>query len=62
MAASQVIGLSKKERNPIEICPRLVPTIVFHGDQDKTVHPQNGFEVLTQFGAGTAELKAIVEF
>ena len=61
LAASREFGLSK-EHKPIEITPRLVPTIVFHGDQDKTVHPHNGFEVLTQFGAGTAELKATVEF
>lgn len=26
--------------------PRRVPTIVFHGDQDQTVHPRNGEEVI----------------
>jgi len=25
---------------------RLVPTIVFHGDQDRTVHPRNGEQVI----------------
>ena len=27
---------------------RIVPTIVFHGDRDKTVHPLNGHQVLAQ--------------
>lgn len=27
---------------------RLVPTIVFHGDQDSTVHPRNGDQVIAQ--------------
>jgi poly(hydroxyalkanoate) depolymerase family esterase len=40
---------------------RAVPTIVFHGDQDKTVHPCNGKEVLAQFGAATAELQTNLE-
>jgi poly(hydroxyalkanoate) depolymerase family esterase len=30
---------------------RLVPTIVFHGDQDSTVHPCNGDQVVAQFRA-----------
>jgi poly(3-hydroxybutyrate) depolymerase len=29
-------------------CRRLVPTIVFHGDQDTTVHPRNGDQVIAQ--------------
>lgn len=28
---------------------QIVPTIVFHGDQDKTVHPRNGNQVLEQW-------------
>jgi poly(hydroxyalkanoate) depolymerase family esterase len=28
----------------------LIPTIVFHGDQDKTVHPCNGTEVIARAG------------
>jgi len=31
--------------------PTPVPTIVFHGDQDATVHPRNGDQVLAQAGA-----------
>jgi poly(hydroxyalkanoate) depolymerase family esterase len=30
---------------------RLVPTIVFHGDRDTTVHPRNGDQVIAQSGA-----------
>ena len=38
---------------------RIVPTIVFHGDQDRTVHPRNGDQVIAQArGAGTVELQA----
>lgn len=33
---------------------RPVPTIVFHGDRDRTVHPSNGEHVLTQAQAGAA--------
>ncbi|MBO1075910.1 extracellular catalytic domain type 1 short-chain-length polyhydroxyalkanoate depolymerase [Roseomonas marmotae] len=34
--------------------PRIVPTIVFHGDKDGTVHPRNGDQVIAQFAmAGT---------
>jgi poly(3-hydroxybutyrate) depolymerase len=29
----------------------MVPTIVFHGDADRTVHPRNGDDVLRQFEA-----------
>jgi poly(3-hydroxybutyrate) depolymerase len=27
---------------------RIVPTIVFHGDQDKTVHPRNADQIIAQ--------------
>ncbi len=30
---------------------RMIPTIVFHGDQDGTVHPRNGHQVIAQSGA-----------
>jgi poly(3-hydroxybutyrate) depolymerase len=30
----------------------MIPTIVFHGDQDSTVHPCNGDQVLMQSMAG----------
>jgi poly(hydroxyalkanoate) depolymerase family esterase len=30
-------------------CPRVVPTIVFHGDRDTTVHQRNGEQVLAQW-------------
>lgn len=33
---------------------RVMPTIVFHGDRDRTVHPVNGQHVLVQAGAGAA--------
>jgi poly(hydroxyalkanoate) depolymerase family esterase len=34
--------------------PRVVSTIVFHGDRDTTVNLRNGDQVLTSAGAGTA--------
>ena len=37
-----------------------VPTIVFHGDRDTTVHPLNGEHVITQ-SKGTARLESQVE-
>jgi poly(hydroxyalkanoate) depolymerase family esterase len=41
---------------------RVVPTIVFHGDQDKTVHPCNGDHVIAQWKALTAtELQTRVQ-
>ena len=40
---------------------RLVPTIVMHGDQDTTVHPRNGDEVIAQAKASAIELRATVE-
>ena len=38
----------------------LVPTIVFHGDRDKTVHPLNGDHVIKQ-SKGAASLRTTVE-
>ena len=38
---------------------RMVPTIVFHGDQDRTVNPRNGDQVIAQArGAATDDLQA----
>jgi poly(hydroxyalkanoate) depolymerase family esterase len=37
-----------------------VPTIVFHGDRDSTVHPRNGSEVIARARAG-GEFKKMVE-
>ena len=33
-------------------CERVVPTIVFHGDQDTTVNPCNGDQVIAQSRGG----------
>jgi poly(hydroxyalkanoate) depolymerase family esterase len=41
---------------------RLVPTIVFHGDKDATVHPQNGHHVIEQSrSTGLLELRSVTE-
>jgi poly(hydroxyalkanoate) depolymerase family esterase len=39
---------------------RTVPTIVFHGDQDKTVNPVNGDQVMAQFKGGAGPLPSHV--
>lgn len=38
-----------------------VPTIVFHGDRDTTVHPRNGDDVAAQSKMGAVGLRAAVE-
>jgi poly(hydroxyalkanoate) depolymerase family esterase len=40
---------------------QLVPTIVFHGDQDSTVHPRNGDQVIAQSRASATGLHTRVE-
>ena len=40
---------------------RLVPTIVLHGDQDTTVHPRNGDEVIAQSRAAATPLRTTVQ-
>jgi poly(hydroxyalkanoate) depolymerase family esterase len=43
-------------------CRRLVPTIVFHGDRDATVHPRNGDLVIAQSRATTVtDLRTTVQ-
>ncbi len=37
-------------------CTRVVPTIVFHGDRDTTVHPRNGDQVLAQWVRTNTEM------
>ena len=39
---------------------RPVPTIVFHGDEDKTVNPVNGDQVMDQFSGGAGRLSSEV--
>lgn len=39
----------------------IVPTIVFHGDRDTTVHPSNGDDVIAQARAAAIELRATVQ-
>ncbi|RYZ33179.1 MAG: hypothetical protein EOP49_36310, partial [Sphingobacteriales bacterium] len=43
--------LGSKRKNSTSVGERFVPTIVFHGDSDKTVHPRNGDEVIAQCAA-----------
>jgi poly(hydroxyalkanoate) depolymerase family esterase len=40
---------------------RTVPTIVFHADRDRTVHPSNGEYVLAQASAAAGDLRTTVE-
>jgi poly(hydroxyalkanoate) depolymerase family esterase len=40
---------------PREATTRAVPTIVFHGDRDMTVHPKNGDHVIAQASAPSTE-------
>ena len=45
----------RRKRSPI---PQLIPTIVLHGDRDKTVHPSNGEKLAEQFSASDASTEA----
>jgi poly(hydroxyalkanoate) depolymerase family esterase len=53
LAAMQHGGTSaaraRDSRFPAAMTTRGVPTIVFHGDRDTTVHPRNGDQVLTHW-------------
>lgn len=49
-------------RRRVEAAPAAqVPTIVFHGDQDRTVHPRNGEQVLAAALGGAAATDARTE-
>jgi poly(hydroxyalkanoate) depolymerase family esterase len=43
------------------VSQRIIPTIVFHGDGDATVHPCNGDQVISQISVTTANLRTTVE-
>lgn len=44
------LAAMKGQAGPARTNPRAVPTIVFHGDGDRTVHPANGDQVMAQAG------------
>ena len=44
-------GTQDRRLSRAGIRARVVPTIVFHGDRDTTVHPRNGDHVLAQWAA-----------
>lgn len=60
-------GGSRPERHSVRSSSfhghdRVVPTIVFHGDRDSTVHPRNSDQVIEQFGSSFAgKLRAASE-
>ena len=48
------------DREVVSVDPSPVPTIVFHGDRDTTVHPNNGDQILEQsMGALNARKKVV---
>jgi poly(hydroxyalkanoate) depolymerase family esterase len=63
-AAMRAGGAALRPRMPAPIAGhadgRIVPTIVFHGDRDATVHPDNGDRVIARWTTGT-ELDSRVE-
>ena len=52
---------SPKPPQPPQRPLRLVPTIVFHGDQDRTVHPRNGEQVIASVLGSAAAASPRVE-
>ena len=46
-----------QQTQPMQHPQRLVPTIVFHGDQDRTVHPRNGEQVIASVLGSAAAAK-----
>jgi poly(3-hydroxybutyrate) depolymerase len=54
-------GVGRRTRSANPDAPRRpVPAIVFHGDQDKTVNPRNGDQVIAQLGMA-ADLRTTVQ-
>jgi poly(hydroxyalkanoate) depolymerase family esterase len=43
---SDAVRVSKGRRVGVARSPQVLPTIVFHGDADRTVHPRNGEQVI----------------
>jgi poly(hydroxyalkanoate) depolymerase family esterase len=60
-AAMRQGGVGTRQRPAGGSTARILPTIVFHADQDTTVHPRNAESVLTQAGANAAGLRTTVE-
>ncbi len=54
-AAMQNGGLAAASRDtPASESTQILPTIVFHGDRDTTVHPKNANQLLAHFAANTS--------
>ena len=55
---ASAFGAMKEGGKPGRLQPhrRAVPAVIFHGDRDRTVHPRNGMDALTQCtGAGCSQ-------
>ena len=48
-------------RSPVKVSEASVPTIVFHGDTDQTVHPKNGEQVIAALLRGIDSSEAELE-
>jgi poly(3-hydroxybutyrate) depolymerase len=47
-ALAAMKGMPAAIRRPSEAASHSIPTIVFHGDRDQTVHPRNGVDVISK--------------